>query len=281
MDKSNLVSRLIEILADHTPILKKQIEEFSEDYSVQRNLLRGLMNMHNIKNALSPEYFKLQDELLQAELKEKTLTQLSDLLGVHISNRIHLFKGDITNLKVDAIVNAANSSLLGCFQAGHNCIDNCIHSCSGLQLRYECSKIVNELYQGNAPVGSATLTDAFNLPCKYVVHVVGPNVSFKVQKKDNDALALCYTNTLDIAIQKGIKSVAFCCISTGCFGFPKAQAARIAVDTVKEYLESKNADIDVIFNVFTDNDYAIYKELTGKKRDDNNDLRPFFNPNLF
>ena len=114
-----------------------------------------------------------------------------------------------------------------------------------------------------------------------MIHVVGPNVSFKVQKKDNDALALCYTNTLDIAREKGIKSVAFCCISTGCFGFSKAQAARIAVDTVKEYLESKNADIDVIFNVFTDNDYSIYKELTGKKRDDNDDLRPFFNPNLF
>lgn len=281
MDKTNLVSRLIELLAEHTPILKKQIEEFSEDYSVQRNLLRGLMNMHNVKNKLSSEYFSLQDELLQAELKEKNLIDLSSIPSVHISNRIHLFKGDITTLKVDAIVNAANSSLLGCFQAGHNCIDNCIHSSSGLQLRFECEKVVNELYKGNAPVGSATITDAFNLPCKYVIHVVGPNVSFKVQQKDNEALASCYTKSLDIACNKSLKSVAFCCISTGCFGFPKSHAAKIAVDTVKSYLENNNADLDVIFNVFTDNDYAIYKELTGKKRDDNNDLRPFFNPNLF
>lgn len=281
MDKTNLVSRLIQILAEHTPILKKQIEEFSEDYSVQRNLLRGLMNMHNVKNALSSEYFSLQDELLQSELKDKTLTDLSSLPSVHINNRIHLFKGDITTLNVDAIVNAANSSLLGCFQAGHNCIDNCIHSYSGLQLRFACQKAVNDLYGGNAPVGSATITDAYNLPSRYVIHVVGPNVSFKVREKDIAALSSCYSNTLDIVLEKGLKSVAFCCISTGCFGFPKAQAARIAVDTVKEYLESKNADIDVIFNVFTDNDNALYKELTGKKSDENNELRPFFYPNLF
>ncbi len=277
-DNTQLVSRLIEILVQYVPALRTQAESFSDDYFAQRALLRGLMNMHNVQNPLSDEYFKLQDTLLKNELAEKKLVTLDSFKKSKINPKMSLWQGDITCVKADAIINAANSSLLGCFQAGHNCIDNCIHSAAGLQLRFECSKIIKG---GSAKVGSATITHAFNLPCKYVIHVVGPQVGFEVSEQNRADLASCYTQALKVARKNGVKSIVFSCVSTGVFGFPSAKAASIAVDTVKEDLEANGQDIDVGFDVFLERDYKVYDALlnpSDEKKDA--ELHPYFNLNL-
>ncbi|MGN0915574.1 MAG: protein-ADP-ribose hydrolase [Succinivibrio sp.] len=280
-DKEQAVTRLIEILSAYVPKLSRQVEEFSKDYSSQRILLRGLMNMHSQKIPLSSEYYKLQDELLQYELKEKKLVSIDDLKPVAIHKKIRLYKGDITNLKVDAIVNAANATLLGCFSAGHACIDNSIHSAAGLQLRFECAKILRE---GNtfALPGSATLTKGFNLPSPHVIHVVGPRVSFNPTADDFEKLSSCYTKSLDICVENGFKSIAFCCVSTGTFGFPNAKAAKTAIDTVLDYLNNNKKAPDVIFTLFKDVDQKLYEELTAPKKESKEvDMHPFFNEFLF
>lgn len=179
----------------------------------------------------------------------------------------------------NAIVNSANSSLLGCFQAGHNCTDNCIHSAAGLQLRYECYKIIKG---GNAKEGSATITYRFNLPAKFVIHAVGLGVGFDVSAKEKATLASCYTESLKVARKNNVKSIAFTCISTDNLGFPNAKAAEIAVSTVREDLEAHANDLKVVFDVSTDRDYKVYKDLLvpPEKRKDAELLHPFFNINL-
>ena len=228
----------------------------SDEYS-QKRLLRSLFNVRMPKK-ISEEFLQIQDEYLQKENRRKGIINIADLEPVQ--EGIYLWQGDITTLKCGAIVNAANSQMLGCFQPCHGCIDNAIHTYSGVQLRYKCSELMKE--QGfDEPTGQAKITPAYNLPCKYVIHTVGPIVGGYLTQEDRDLLKSCYISCLKLAEENGVESIAFCCISTGVFGFPQREAAKIAVDTVKEYKEENRSDIKVIFNVFKDDDYAIYNEM--------------------
>lgn len=225
----------------------------------QKDLLRSLVNIR-MPAPLSEEFVLIQDEYLKQELAKKGVTDIDDLAPVE--NDIFLWQGDITTLRCDTIVNAANSQLLGCFRPLHNCIDNCIHTYAGIQLRNKCNEIMQK--QGcEEPTGQAKITPAFNLPCKYVIHTVGPIANGKPDETDKKLLASCYTECLKLAEKNGLKSIAFCCISTGVFGFPQREAAQIAVDTVREH--KKHSDIKVIFNVFRDEDLIIYQKLFGSK----------------
>ena len=175
---------------------------------------------------------------------------------------LYLWQGDITTLRCDAIVNAANSKMLGCFCPCHGCIDNAIHTFSGLQLRMACADLMKK--QGHEePTGEAKITPAYNLPCKYVLHTVGPIIQGKLTKRDEDLLASCYRSCLELAEKNQVKSIAFCCISTGEFHFPNERAAQIAVETVKEYKRHTNSKMKVIFNVFKEIDWHIYREFLG------------------
>ena len=221
----------------------------------QIRLYRSLVNIRPAWKA-SAEYLKAEDEFLQKMTAQKGITDIADLQPVE--KNIYLWKGDITTLKCGAIVNAANSGMTGCYQPCHNCIDNCIHTFAGVRLRLKCAEIMKA--QGHEePTGTAKITPAYNLPCDYVIHTVGPIVQSRLTKKHCELLKSCYQSCLELAILNGIKSIAFCCISTGVFGFPQDKAAEIAVQTVREFL--KTHDIEVIFNVFTEKDFDIYKRL--------------------
>ena len=186
--------------------------------------------------------------------------EAADLPSVKASPRISLWQGDITTLHCDAIVNAANSALLGCWQPCHSCIDNIIHSLSGVQLRIRCNEIMQE--QGHEePTGRAKITPAYNLPCRYVLHTVGPIIAGPLRRQDCEALADCYRSCLELAASNGVQSIAFCCISTGVFHFPQEKAAEIATETVLRFLETDTSIRQVIFNVFTDRDRNIYRNL--------------------
>lgn len=225
----------------------------------QDRLLRSLMNIRPPK-PFSKEFEKLQNEYLQEKLKEKGIVRVNELQPVKPG--IYLWQGDITRLAADAIVNAANSAMLGCFVPCHGCIDNAIHSAAGLQLRNECNSIM-EKQQAPEQTGTAKVTKAYNLPCQYVIHTVGPIISGKLTDNDMRLLSDCYRSCLEAAAELGLKSIAFCCISTGEFRFPNVEAAEIAVNTVSEFKELNNSDIEVIFNVFKDKDYEIYSRLLG------------------
>ena len=221
----------------------------------QKRLLRSLFNIRMPKDT-SEEFLRIQDDYLQEEARRKGITDIADLETVQ--EGIYLWQGDITTLKCGAIVNAANSQMLGCFNPCHGCIDNAIHTFSGIQLRRECNAIM--LKQGyDEPTGQAKITPAYNLPCNYVIHTVGPIVHGYLTEEDCELLKSCYLSCLKLAEENGVKSIAFCCISTGVFGFPQKEAAKIAVETVKEYQKEHN--IEVIFNVFKVDDYNIYREL--------------------
>lgn len=201
---------------------------------------------------ISAEFLALQDEYLTKRRNERGIVRSRDLVFTH---GVALFKGDITVLEADAIVNAANSAMLGCFHPLHNCIDNAIHSAAGVQVRLDC----NDIMKGNeAENGEVIVTKAYNLPSKFIFHTVGPIVNGRVTKENKSDLTKCYLNCLEKANEMRLKSIAFCCISTGVFGYPKEEAATVAIETVKEYLE-KHGDIKVIFNVFTEEDYDIYR----------------------
>ena len=194
------------------------------------------------------------------EIAEKGITDLADLTPAEPG--IYLWQGDITTLRCDAIVNAANSGLTGCYVPCHGCIDNAIHTCAGIQLRQKCAEIMAR--QGHdEPTGQAKITPAYNLPCKYVLHTVGPIVSGRLTKRDEELLASCYRSCLHLAEEHGARSVAFCCISTGEFHFPNGRAAEIAVETVREYRKTAHSEIEVIFNVFKDIDDRLYRALLG------------------
>lgn len=234
--------------------------DIPSDIQDKKNLLRSLMNIRMPSN-LSEEFIKIQDEYLTNETLNKTLTSPEDI--AETKGKTALWQGDITTLKVDGIVNAANSKLLGCFIPMHNCIDNVIHSAAGLQLRNECDKIMRT-QNADEEVGKAKITGAYNLPSKYVLHTVGPAIpqGLKPSEDDIGALASCYRSCLDLATYNKLESLAFCCISTGVFNFPQEMAAKIAIETVEDYLNSNETTLNcVIFNVFTDVDYLIYKEL--------------------
>lgn len=223
----------------------------------QKNLLRSLFNIR-MPQPVSEEFLKVQDEYLQIETAEKKVTDIADLKPVQ--QDIYIWRGDITTLRCDAIVNAANSQMLGCFAPCHGCIDNAIHTYSGVQLRAACADIMRK--QGHEePTGKAKITPAYNLPCKYVLHTVGPIIYGRLKKKDEELLASCYYSCLELAEENGVESIAFCCISTGEFHFPNERAAEIAVKTVKDYKQQTQSKIKVIFNVFKELDLQIYREL--------------------
>lgn len=227
--------------------------------SEKKQLLRSLINVRSPK-PISKEFLMVQDLYLQEELHKHTVVSIKELSPM--KKGIYLWQGDITKLEVDAIVNAGNHALLGCFIPCHSCIDNAIHSFAGIQLRLECQKIM-ELQGTPEPTGKAKITKAYNLPSRYILHTVGPIIYDKVTEKDCDLLASCYRSCLELAELYQIKSIAFCCISTGEFHFPNDMAAQIAVDTVKRYLSETDSEIEVIFNVFKDEDWEIYKRLLG------------------
>ena len=225
--------------------------------SEQRRLLRGLLNVRPPK-PVSAEFLEIQDAYLQERLKERGITPVTDITPMRPG--LSVWQGDITTLAADAIVNAANSQMLGCFVPCHGCIDNAIHTYAGVQLRLECAEIMRR--QGHAEeTGQAKLTKAYNLPCRYVLHTVGPIVQGAVTKRDRALLESCYRACLELALENGLRSVAFCCISTGEFHFPNEDAARIAVRTVQSYRAQHPDAPEVIFNVFQDKDAAIYRQL--------------------
>lgn len=208
--------------------------------------------------AASKEFLQVQDEYLQEELRLKGVTDIADLTPV--APDIYLWQGDITTLKCDGIVNAANAQMLGCFCPNHGCIDNAIHTFAGVQLRQKCADIMN--IQGyEEPTGQAKITKAYNLPCKYVLHTVGPIVYGRLKEKNERQLASCYRACLALAEENGLQSIAFCCISTGEFHFPNERAAEIAVRAVAEYKRQTQSKIKVIFNVFKVEDYGVYARL--------------------
>jgi O-acetyl-ADP-ribose deacetylase (regulator of RNase III) len=223
----------------------------------QKYLLRSLVNVRPPLPA-SDEFLKTQDEYLQEENRSHGITNIADLKP--IAEDLYLWRGDITTLKVDAIVNAANSGMTGCWQPCHLCIDNCIHTFAGIQLRAVCADIMQK--QGHEePTGQAKITPAFNLPSKYVIHTVGPIVRGELTAADRELLASCYKSCLDIAKENGCTSIAFCCISTGVFRFPADKAAEIAVDTVSKWKEQTGDGMKVVFNVFAEKDEAIYRRI--------------------
>ena len=223
----------------------------------QRQLLRGLMNVR-LPGRIGREFLKVQDEYLQAETAAKGITELNDLRPV--AEGIYLWQGDITTLRCDAIVNAANSGMTGCYVPNHRCIDNCVHSFSGIQLRMDCAEMMR--MQGHEEeTGKAKITKAYNLPCRYILHTVGPIISGTPTKTDCELLAGCYRSCLELAAENGLESVAFCCISTGEFHFPNDRAAQIAVGTVKEFMVQETSVKKVVFNVFKNPDKEIYRKL--------------------
>ena len=222
----------------------------------QRQLLRGLMNIRAPQRT-DAEFLKTQDAYLQGETAAKGITDIAGLTPIQPG--LYLWQGDITTLKCDAIVNAANSGMTGCYIPNHRCIDNAIHTYAGVELRLACAELMEQ--QGHPePTGQAKITPAFNLPCRYVLHTVGPIIDGRVTKEDKELLASCYRSCLELAAENGLESVAFCCISTGEFHFPNDLAAEIAVRTVKEFLKKQTSVKKVIFNVFKDLDKAIYEK---------------------
>ena len=234
------------------------------DENGKRRILRSLMNIR-LPKRLDSSVLSVQDDYLRERIRENGIVTLSDIPVIR--DGLSIWQGDITRLAVDAIVNAANSQMLGCFVPMHTCIDNCIHTFAGVQLRAECARQMYELRKKygvdyERPTAVPMLTDAYNLPAKKVVHVVGPIVQGRLTPALENDLADCYQNTLDLCAENGLRSVAFCCISTGVFHFPNKRAAEIAVETVEKWLSEHGGKIDrVIFNVLKDEDKAYYEEL--------------------
>lgn len=242
-------------------LLKEQAEyagvQIPLEAEEQKIMLRSLMNIR-MPGAITKEFLQSQNEYLKAVNEEKGYITLTDM--DELQPDIFLWQGDITRLKVGAIVNAANSGMTGCYQPCHNCIDNCIHTYAGIQLRNYCADLMEK--QGyEEPTGQAKITPGFNLPCDYVIHTVGPIVQGRLTIQHEELLRSCYESCLKIADENNVESIAFCCISTGVFMFPNHRAAEIAVQTVKVYKQTTGSSIKVVFNVFKDNDLEIYKEL--------------------
>lgn len=251
-----LIEKLLQENTEQEPVSIPQDEE------EQKRLLRGLMNVRYPKKCASA-FLQIQDEYLKEEIAGKGITDCEDLIPA--AEGLYIWQGDITTLRCDAIVNAANSGMTGCYVPNHSCIDNCIHTFAGMELRWTCAEIMER--QGHEePTGKAKITPAFNLPCRYVLHTVGPIVQGWLTERDCELLKSCYRSCLSLAREYGLKSVAFCCISTGVFCFPAEKAAEIAVETVKEF-QAENPGIDkVIFNVFKDEDKRIYERLLQNDR---------------
>ena len=264
MDRLTAIRNLNDMLLAEMPEYRLQAGGFPPDDAAQRRLLRRLMNVRP-PMPLRRDFLALQDALLSEEREARGAVE-ADSLPVTAGNpRLALWRGDITRLRADAVVDADNSALLGCFCPCHGCVDNAIHSAAGLQLRDECGRIMRA--QGHPePAGQAKLTGGYNLPARYVLHTVGPVVQGRVTRRDREELASCYRSCLRLAAEHGLESVAFCCISTGEFHFPNQEAAGIAVETVTEFLRGNSVIRKVIFNVFTDTDEAVYRRALGPDR---------------
>lgn len=261
MNRLEQIRYLNNILLQEMPAYQIQAEQFSQSEEEQRILLRSLMNVRP-PMPLKLEFLEVQDMLLSAEREEKGVVDGNRLPVTAKNPRLVLWQGDITRLAVDAIVDADNNALLGCFCPCHNCIDNAIHSAAGLGLRDECNQIMQK--QGHPePNGQAKLTRGYNLPARYVLHTVGPIINERVTRRDCDELASCYRSCMELAEQHGLSNIAFCCISTGEFHFPNREAAKIATNTINEFLRHNTTIRRVIFNVFKDIDKKIYRELLG------------------
>ncbi|MBR6966499.1 MAG: protein-ADP-ribose hydrolase [Clostridia bacterium] len=238
--------------------------ETPADTEGKRRILRSLMNIR-MPRKLNEAVLAVQDDYLRERIREKGIVEPADIPVTR--GQISIWQGDITRLAVDAIVNAANSQMLGCFVPMHTCIDNCIHTFAGVQLREECNRQMNALRirygrDYEQPTAVPMLTDAYNLPAKKVIHIVGPVAEYGLTKELEGQLAACYRNTLDMCMENGLKTVAFCCISTGVFRFPNKRAAQIAVQTVSDWLLTHTGQADrVIFNVFKDEDREYYEQL--------------------
>lgn len=245
----------------------KELKVNKED---RKYVMRSLLNIRMPK-PISSDFLKIQDEYLKQETMEKGIVTLENIPTVKeqygtnnpFAEKISIWQGDITRLKVDAIVNAANSQMLGCFVPCHGCIDNAIHSAAGIQLREECfqymhsKRVENRSYE--EPTGKAILTKAYNLPCKYILHTVGPIVRNQLNEALKEDLYSCYRSCMDVAIKHGIRSIAFCCISTGEFKFPNNEAVKIAIEVVENKLKEFPDKIDrIIFNVFKEIDLELY-----------------------
>ncbi len=255
MNKNQQIDFLLRYLLDEGGYAEPIPLSFDEKW----RLFRALVNVREPK-PVSDEFMAAQDALLQSLIAEKGVTDIEDLS--HVRDHLYLWRGDITTLKTGAIVNAANSAMLGCFVPNHACIDNAIHTFAGVQLRLECAGIMRK--QGHPEqTGTAKITAAYNLPSEYILHTVGPIISGKLTQEDCGLLASCYRSCLEMAEQKRIASVAFCCISTGEFHFPNEEAAQIAIETVTRFVAERQSSLKVIFNVFKETDYEIYARYLG------------------
>ena len=273
MNTLERINYLNKILLEEMPQYKADAATFPDEIHAQRRLLRSLMNLRQ-PGPISADFLREQDILLQEEAANKSvvtpdeLPTIADETSTDITpqgapaRNLILWQGDITRLAADAIVNAANSAMLGCFAPCHGCIDNAIHSAAGLQLREACAQLMEQ--QGHPePTGQAKITHAYNLPSKFVLHTVGPIIPAGRQPNEAEAalLASCYRSCLELASQHQLKSIAFCCISTGEFHYPREEAAQIALNTVSRWLASSSSDMKVIFNVFKDEDLEVYKRI--------------------
>lgn len=261
MNRMEQIAYLNRRLLEEMPEYREQAARFPREERDQRRLLCSLMNLRP-PLPLDAEFIAVQDGLLTAEREERGVVDAGALPPAGGDPRLALWQGDIVRLRADAIVNAANSALLGCFHPCHGCIDNAIHSAAGLQLRDECARLMRA--QGHPePNGRAKLTKGYNLPAAHVLHTVGPIVRGAVTRRDRAELAACYRSCLELASAYGLTSVAFCCVSTGEFHFPNQEAAEIAVRTVTDFLRRPTSIRKVIFNVFKDLDADIYRNLLG------------------
>ena len=273
MNTLERIHYLNKILLEEMPQYKADAATFPDEIHAQRRLLRSLMNLRQ-PGPISADFMREQDILLQEEAANKSvvtpdeLPTIADETSKDITpqdapaRNLVLWQGDITRLAADAIVNAANSAMLGCFAPCHGCIDNAIHSAAGLQLREACAQLMKQ--QGHhEPAGQAKITPAYNLPSKFVLHTVGPIIPSDRQPNEAEAelLASCYQSCLELAAQHHLKSIAFCCISTGEFHYPRKEAAQIALNTVSRWLASSGSEMKVIFNVFKDEDLEVYRKL--------------------
>ena len=244
-------------------LLKEEIpfgrQNIPTDKQGQENLLRSLMNVRPPR-PISNDFLKIQDEYLTERNIERGITDVDTLAPVKSDSRLYIWQGNITTLKCDAIVNACNSQMLGCFSPMHACIDNFIHTYAGVELRLKMHEIMTK--QGHEEeTGKAKITSGYNLPAKYILHTVGPIIQWKVTNVDEDLLASCFTECLKLAADTGVEAIAFCCLSTGVFRFTQQRAAEIATNTVKQYLNKDSRIKKVIFNVFKDEDLKIYSGL--------------------
>jgi len=228
-------------------------ESFNYNNRDKKSLYRALVNVRQA-NPISEDFLKVEDEYLQEELQKQNITNVDDIKA---NNKIALWQGDITKLKINAIVNAGNSQGLGCFIPNHNCIDNQINTFAGVRLRLACNEIMKDLNH-NLETGKAIITNGYNLPSEYVIQTVGPIIENEVTEQKEKELKNCYINSLKLAVDNGIKTIAFPCISTGVFRFPKDRACKIAIESVKDFLKENDKIEKVVFNVYSDEDLEIY-----------------------